>query len=219
MNDINFDYQREERQGFPEIVFGEGKTVDQILRIVEDLLAKQQNVFITRLSEGKAEKLVLQYPDGDYDEISRSWLFGDLSGRKREGSVGLVSAGSSDRFVIDEAARTLRFLGIASDSIQDCGVAGIHRLMNRVGDLCSFDVLIVAAGFEGALPSVVGGLVRHPIIAVPVSVGYGVAAGGETALKAMLSSCAAGLTVVNIDNGFGAALAAYRVLNLKYGYA
>ncbi len=218
MNDVDFDFQRESRQGFPEIVFGEGKSVDQLLRIAEELLEKQQNVFVTRLDPDKAAKIVSTYPDGDYDEVSRSWIYGDLSKRKREGRVALVSAGSSDRFVIDEAARTLKFLGIDSHSVQDCGVAGIHRLMNRLPELDSSDVLIVAAGFEGALPSVVGGLARQPIIAVPVSVGYGVAAGGETALRAMLTSCAAGLTVVNIDNGFGAALGAFRILNLKYGY-
>jgi len=208
--DIRTDEERDLRLGFPEIVYGEFKSADQIARIIGEHDRRRAPLLITRLAQ---EKLPATAIGDAYDPIARTFTRRHEGPATRsEGSVGVVSAGSSDRPVVAETLNTLSFLGIRAASFQDVGVAGIHRLLNRIEDIRRHDVLIVVAGFEGALPSVVAGLLAQPVIAVPTSVGYGIAANGHSALNAMLSSCANGVLVTNIDNGFGAAMAAARML-------
>jgi pyridinium-3,5-biscarboxylic acid mononucleotide synthase len=203
------DHHRELRQGMPEVIFGEGKTVDQIARIMAAMADKGSNILVTRLSEDKAQELVARFPQAKLHEDARCLILEQspvkLSGR---GTVLVISAGTSDIPVAAEALVTAKFLGNSVEHVYDVGVAGIHRLLARREQLAAASVIIVVAGMEGALPSVVGGLVRKPVIAVPTSVGYGASFGGIAALLGMLNSCAAGVTVVNIDNGFGAACAA-----------
>ncbi len=203
------DHHRALRQGVAEVIFGQGKTVEQIARITTALLAKGGNVLVTRLEAVKAHVLVEKFPQSQYHVDANCLTIEQQpaadSGR---GTILVVAAGTSDIPVAAEAALTARFLGNRVDTIYDVGVAGIHRLLARREQLQQAAVLIVVAGMEGALPSVVGGLVARPVIAVPTSVGYGASFGGIAALLGMLNSCAAGVTVVNIDNGFGAGFAA-----------
>ena len=210
---INIDLDREDRLGFPEAIFGENKDLKSLLEIIEVCKNHNNRVLITRLQKEKFEKLSEKFEDLFFDEISGICVSGNLEENGSEESVGIISAGTTDAYVVNEAYYTLKFQGIKAERIQDVGVAGIHRLMNRLDDIKKYKVLIVVAGFEGALPTVVGGLLPQPIIAVPTSIGYGVAHDGKVALYSMLSSCANGITVVNIDNGYGAALAAIRILN------
>lgn len=214
MNVDHIDFDRPERLGFPEFVFGEGKTTEQIAGILEKFQERSAPCLVTRLQPEKAEVLALQYPEVVWDPLARTLRVGDNQPPLGDGTVAIIAAGTSDAAVVAEADAVLRFLGTETLTFVDKGVAGIHRLMSCMPELKSADVVICVAGFEGALPSVLSGLVRQPVIGVPTSVGYGVAAGGTTALHAMLASCANGLTVVNIDNGFGAAIAARRILNL-----
>ena len=209
----NIDVQRRERLGFPEVVFGQNKDVNTLYSIIKDHLDKRESVLITRLQSDKHNSLSKNFPDMFYDPISSVCMVGERQTSSLVGSVGIVSAGTSDEYVVNEAFYCLQYLGIETAKIQDVGVAGIHRLMDRLEDIRTFDVLIVVAGFEGALPTAIGGLVPQPIIAVPTSVGTGVAHDGTVALHSMLSSCANGISVVNIDNGYGAAMAAFRILN------
>jgi len=206
---VTLDTHRSLRQGFPEVVFGEGKSSDQILSIVKNMAAHEENILITRIDEKKARPLLESFPDASYSEPART-LFIEVHPveRRGKGTVLVISAGTSDMPVAEEAAITAEVMGNAVDRLYDVGVAGIHRLLSRKERLMEARVLIVVAGMEGALPSVVGGLVARPVIAVPTSVGYGANLGGFTPLLAMLNSCAAGVTVVNIDNGFGAGCAA-----------
>ena len=206
------DHHRELRQGLPEVIFGEGKSVEQLLTIVGRMNDKQLNVLVTRISAEKAAALTEQFPTATYDSEARTLILQHTpvptSGR---GKILIVCAGTSDLPVSREAAITARFFGNEVEEITDVGVAGIHRLLARAESLHEAAVIIVVAGMEGALPSVVGGLVAVPVIAVPTSIGYGAAFGGIAALLGMLNSCAGGVTVVNIDNGFGAAFAATRI--------
>lgn len=203
------DHHRELRQGMPEVIFGEGKTKDQICRIMSAMVAKGANVLVTRLSAEKAGDIVAAFPTAVYHGEARCLILEQRAvERQGRGKILVVSAGTSDIPVAAEALLTARFLGNEAEHLYDVGVAGIHRLLARRELLCSAAVLIVVAGMEGALPSVVGGLVDKPVIAVPTSIGYGASFGGIAALLGMLNSCAAGVTVVNIDNGFGAACAA-----------
>ncbi len=203
------DHHRELRQGMPEVIFGEGKTNDQICRIMSAMVAKGANVLVTRLSAEKAGDIVAAFPTAVYHGEARCLILEQRAvERQGRGKILVVSAGTSDIPVAAEALLTARFLGNEAEHLYDVGVAGIHRLLARRELLCSAAVLIVVAGMEGALPSVVGGLVDKPVIAVPTSIGYGASFGGIAALLGMLNSCAAGVTVVNIDNGFGAACAA-----------
>jgi NCAIR mutase (PurE)-related protein len=215
MNDHDIDFERQDRLGFPEFVFGEGKTVAQLAAILDRHRAHGASCLVTRLQPEKGEALAAAHDDLDHDPLARTLRLGDDHPPAGTGSVAVCAAGTSDAPVVAEAAAVLRFLGIETTTFVDKGVAGIHRLMTSLPELRDADVVICVAGFEGALPSVLSGLVRQPIIGVPTSVGYGVAAGGTTALHAMLASCANGLTVVNIDNGFGAAIAAARILGRK----
>ncbi|SRR6056297_762408 len=211
------DHHRELRQGVAEIILGQSKTLDQLATIVAALERKQRNILVTRLDQTKGEALTRQFPAGEYDELARTFCLihqpAPISGR---GRILVICAGTSDLPVAREAVITARMLGNEVEELVDVGVAGIHRLLSCQEQLHQAAVVIVVAGMEGALPSVVGGLVAAPIIAVPTSVGYGAAFGGVAALLGMLNSCASGVTVVNIDNGFGAAFAANRI-NRKGG--
>ncbi len=203
------DHHRQLRQGMPEMVFGEGKTVEQILAITAAMSDKGSNILVTRLDNEKAELIVQAIPEASYHVEARCLTLEHQPPEQRgKGIVLVVSAGTSDIPVAAEALVTARFLGNQVGQIYDVGVAGIHRLLARHDQLSAASVIIVVAGMEGALPSVIGGLVDKPVIAVPTSVGYGASFGGIAALLGMLNSCASGVTVVNIDNGFGAACAA-----------
>ena len=207
------DHHRALRHGAPEVILGAGKTSAQIVGIAGELKREGQNVLITRLAPEKAHEVIAGLPDLRYVELARTATLEvtpivALPGR----GVALVSAGTGDLPVAEECAETLRILGIAVERVYDVGVAGIHRLLHKREVFERTSLTIVIAGMEGALPSVVGGIFGGPVIAVPTSVGYGVSFGGFTALAGMLSSCASGIVVCNIDNGFGAAYAAARIL-------
>lgn len=215
MNDTHhstLDPQRLARQGFPEVVYCQSKTAPQIAENLRALAAANGRALGTRLPADRATEVLAALPEASYDPISRTISLG-ASEPLHPTHVAIISAGTSDLPVSEEAAATLTFLGHPVKRFHDIGVAGIHRLMARIDEIQAADVVIVVAGMEGALPSVVGGLVAAPVIAVPTSVGYGASFQGLAALLGMLNSCAAGLTVVNIDNGFGAAIAAHRILN------
>ena len=207
------DHHRALRQGVPEVIFSERKTVDQIAAISNEILRAGQNVLMTRLDEAKAQALEHRIEKFRYVPLARIGTAELAPPPARDvGTVAVVTAGTSDIGVAEEAAETLRAVGIDPLRIYDVGVAGLHRLLHRLEDLRKASAVIVIAGMEGALPSVVGGVVAAPIVAVPTSVGYGTALGGFTALFTMLTSCASGIVVVNIDSGFGAAMAVHRML-------
>ncbi len=208
----NLDPERLGRQGFPEIVYCQSKTAEQVVDNLRALAAANGRAFGTRLPANRAEAVLDALPDAVYEPLGRTISLGAMP-QVNNRSVALVTAGTSDLSVAEEAAATLAFLGHPVLRFNDIGVAGIHRLHARIDEIRAASVVIVVAGMEGALPSVVGGLVAAPVIAVPTSVGYGAAFEGLAALLGMLNSCAAGLTVVNIDNGFGAAMAAHRMLH------
>jgi NCAIR mutase (PurE)-related protein len=208
--DLHIDFDRGGRLGFPEIIYGEHKSADQLRRIVSQCAEKQHNVLISRCQAEKAETLT----GGTYDAIARTWVKLFSPPPPVSGRVAVVSAGTSDAPVVYECVNTLEFLGIQTLNIQDVGVAAIHRLLSRLDEIRTCDVIVCVAGFEGALASVVAGQCPQPVIAVPTGVGYGVAREGQAALNGMLASCANGLMVMNIDNGVGAALAARRILRL-----
>lgn len=203
------DHHRQLRQGMPEMIFGEGKTAEQIMAITAAMSEKGCNILVTRLDKEKAGQVLQLFPAASYHAEARCLTLEHQPPEQRgKGTILVVSAGTSDIPVAAEALVTARFLGNQVEQIYDVGVAGIHRLLARSEQLNAAAVIIVVAGMEGALPSVVGGLVDKPVIAVPTSVGYGASFGGIAALLGMLNSCASGVTVVNIDNGFGAACAA-----------
>ncbi len=207
------DHGRNARCGFPEFVYGEGKTVDQLARIVDEIVKSGQPALVTRLSAEKWTKLRRRVAGGVYEAQSRTLVVESGKKPKSRGKVLVVTAGTSDIPVALEAARTAELCGCGVETLFDVGVAGIHRLLSEEGRLRSADVIIAVAGMEGALPSVVAGLVPCPVIAVPTSVGYGSSLNGLVALFAMLNSCANGVVVMNIDNGFGAGCAASRIIN------
>jgi NCAIR mutase (PurE)-related protein len=203
------DHHRSIRRGASEVIFGEGKEVEDILAIMGRMVAQEENILITRLSPEKAEEIKKQYPKAQYHPRSRTLSLVTYAQEPRgKGTILVISAGTSDIPVAEEAAVTGRFMGNHVDTLYDLGVSGLHRLLAHREKLQKASVIIVVAGMEGALPSVVGGLVDKPVIAVPSSVGYGASFQGIAALLGMLNSCASGVTVVNIDNGFGAAYAA-----------
>ena len=211
------DMSRRDRTSIPEIIYCENKPVERIISITKALYAKQKLVLGTRCPKEFFPKLKKAFPRGLFLKDARSFRIGNplpqVSGKR----IGIVSAGTTDIAACEEAALILESLGIEVRRVFDVGVAGIHRLFANDTTLRDCDVLIVAAGMEGALPSVIAGLYPQPVIALPTSVGYGTALSGFTALFAMLTSCAPGVTVVNIDNGVGAAAAAYKILSLKKG--
>lgn len=207
------DTEREKRQGFAEVVYGAGKTAEQIAEILKTLLAESEgNVMATRVDREKARTALAALPEAQYDEVSRI-VYVERRVRCEDAAhrILVVTAGTSDIPVAEEAALTARLMGNDVRTIYDVGVAGIHRLLAHREELMAANVVIVVAGMEGALASVVGGLVARPVIAVPTSVGYGASFHGLTALLSMLNSCAAGVAVVNIDNGFGAGAMASRI--------
>ena len=211
------DFSREKRCGFSEVIFGEAKSAEQIKEIAEQMLNSNQDIVLaTRVQKEKAINLLKYFPNAAYDEIAETFLIGEIDSFQSENEVIVLTAGTSDLKVAKEAYNTLYAFGIKSSLISDVGVAGLHRLIEKIDILQKAKVIIVVAGMEGALPSVVGGLVNSVIIAVPTSVGYGTSLNGFTPLLTMLSSCASGITVTNIDNGFGAACAAKRVVNNLY---
>lgn len=211
------DTHRVIRQGFPESVFAEGKTLTQTTDALTLLVGAHGCALATRVSHDMALLLLQRFPTGSYDPVSRLYRIGQMDQSFQSAPVVVVSAGTSDLPVAEEAAQTLEFAGARVNRINDVGVAGLHRVLARIDELRAASVVIVVAGMEGALPSVVGGLVAAPVIAVPTSVGYGANLNGIAALLGMLNSCASGLTVVNIDNGFGAAMAALRILSSTVG--
>ncbi len=203
------DHHRSLRSGLPEVIFGEGKTTDQIIAIARRLRDAGHGVLITRLASDQASDVVRAVPELTYATEARvAWFRPRERELEAHGTIAIVAAGTSDAPVAEEAALTAEFLGNPIQRIYDVGISGIHRLLAHQEQLRQATVLVVVAGMEGALPSVVAGLIDKPVIAVPTSIGYGASFGGLAALLAMLNSCAAGVTVVNIDNGFGAAVAA-----------
>ena len=211
--DIRFDFQRKERLGLIEAIWGQDKSIDQLKRLSEIVLNKNEVVFITRISSEKARVLLDSYDDACFHEQAKCLIIGENHNRLNTSKkVALISGGSSDLAVTLEAKLALEIYGVNSQSFIDVGVAGLHRLISQLEEIKKYDILIVCAGMEGALATVVGGLLPQPIIAVPVSVGYGVSRNGETALNSMLSSCSPGIAVMNIDNGYGAAMAALRII-------
>jgi NCAIR mutase (PurE)-related protein len=204
----HLDLERPRRTGLPEVVFGEGKTAEQIAALLSRLHAAGQVAIATRVDGAKAAAVRAAVPEVQHIEMARVLLLpapGEPPRPAVRGPVGVVCAGTSDLFVAEEAAVVLEAFGHPVERVRDVGVAGIHRLLDHLDRLRACSVLVVVAGMEGALPSVVAGLVGRPVIAVPTSVGYGASFGGVAALLGMLNSCAPGLSVVNIDNGFGAA--------------
>jgi len=216
--DLDFakvDHARELRRGTPEVVFGQGKTTRQILQISRSILKKGSNLLITRLSVEAYKDLKRQLPQGKYNELARSLTVIKKKPAAGRGPIAILTAGTSDIPVAEEAAVTCDFLGNDVIKIFDVGVAGLHRLLSHYDELQQARIIIAVAGLEGALPSVVAGLVKAPVIAVPTSVGYGASFHGLAALLAMLNSCPGGVAVVNIDNGFGAGYLASLINHLE----
>lgn len=212
----NVDHHREIRTGYPEVIYCEGKSDEQILGIIEIMNQKKSNILGTRCRKETYEKLKLIYPNVQYEELSKILkVKNNEQEQNGKGKIVVVTGGTSDIPVADEAYHTASFFGNDVERVYDVGVAGIHRLLSKKEILNSARVIVVVAGMEGALPSVVGGLVDVPVIAVPTSVGYGANFGGLSALLTMLNSCASGISVVNIDNGFGAGYLASMINKLK----
>ena len=209
------DHHRALRQGIPEVIFSQGKTRDQILEIAAHLGAGENAVVATRLDADDAAAIADRFPRFRYSKAGRVGWIPAARATKPAGGVIVISAGTADLPVAEEASVTAECAGLAVDRLYDVGVSGLHRLFGEAERLKGAEVVIVVAGMEGALPSVVGGWADQPVIAVPTSIGYGASFGGLAALLSMLNSCAAGVTVVNIDNGFGAAIAAVRILRSR----
>lgn len=206
------DYNRKKRTGNHEVIYGAGKTKEQIIGIVKDMLDHDiHSILITRVDQEKSEAILKEFPQMIYDELSHICYINEENKKINKGKIVVVCAGTSDLPVAREAMLTAQFLGNEVELVSDVGVAGIHRLFHRLDIIQSANVLVVCAGMEGALASVVGGLVDKPVIAVPTSIGYGANFEGLSALLAMLNSCASGVSVVNIDNGFGAGYMAHTI--------
>ena len=209
------DLHRKVRQGAAEVIYGAGKTAEQMVDIVAALRAHgQETVLITRLSPESAERIAAVHPLS-YHEMGRVGIVGPLPEPTGIGTIVVATGGTSDMPVAEEAALTAEALGNRVTRLYDIGVAGLHRMLSHTGELMSARVIVAVAGMEGALTSVIGGLVSCPVIGVPTSVGYGAAFGGVAALLAMLNSCASGVSVVNIDNGFGAGFLASRINHME----
>ncbi len=213
MDESIIDFQRRERLGVIEAIWGEHKSIKQISEILKKYQLVSETALVTRLTKEKAEKLLIDFPSAKFHEISGCLTMGSFEeciSPKEE--VIILTGGTSDLGVASEAEIALNLHGIKTKLLIDIGVAGIHRLLERLEEIKSAKVVIACAGMEGALPTVLAGLIPQPIIGLPISVGYGISGGGKTALEGMLASCAPGLLVVNIDNGYGAAMAALRIL-------
>jgi len=220
VDDLGFaqvDHHRALRKGFPEVIYGAGKTAEQIATIAAHLFTREKRFLITRISPEKAKVVKRRVKSAVYHETACCMTVEKEPQTKRPGSVAILCAGTSDVPVAEEAAITADIMGNRVERVYDIGVAGLHRMFEKLPILQQANVLVVVAGMEGALPSVVAGLVSRPVIAVPTSVGYGASFGGISALLGMLNSCGSGVTVVNIDNGFGAAYAASQINALVSG--
>jgi pyridinium-3,5-biscarboxylic acid mononucleotide synthase len=216
-DDLGFarvDTHRNARQGFPEVVFGQGKTPEQIAAISAQISGSGHSLLVTRTSVEAHSAVAARLPDARFHDLARCITVDAGNTPKGRGTIVIAAAGTADLPVAEEAAVSAEIMGNTVDRLYDVGVAGLHRLLNEHARLIAARVIVVAAGMEGALPSVVGGLVDVPVIAVPTSIGYGSSFGGLTALLAMLNSCAKGVSVVNIDNGFGAAAIASSINHL-----
>ena len=212
LQESRLDLQRRRRLGMVEAVWGQHKSVDQIVAILQTMQSAGELALVTRVDQTKAAAVQERCPAVQIHHQAACLTLGETPVTGQESQVAVLSGGTSDRRVAEEAALALRVHGVATASFLDVGVAGLHRLLDVLPELRPMSVLIACAGMEGALPTVLAGLVPQPVIGVPVSVGYGVSAGGRAALDGMLASCAPGLSVVNIDNGYGAAMAALRIL-------
>ena len=211
--DVMLDFARDARTGLEEAVLCSSKSIEHLSIILDQVQEKGRRMLLTRLLPEQFAALSQRHRAGiDYDSLSRTGFFGGAHALRTQTRIAVVAAGTSDVAVSREAARTLCFYGEPTAQISDVGVAGLWRLLERVEEIRKMKVVIAVAGMDAALPTVVAGLVSSVVIGVPTSVGYGVASGGETALRAMLASCSPGLTVTNIDNGYGAACAAIRIL-------
>jgi NCAIR mutase (PurE)-related protein len=208
----NVDHHRSLRAGYPEMIFGEPKTGEQIVRIVKTIMKHKTNIIVTRVDEKKAKAVMSKIKGLKYNKDAKALtMINKKMNIKTRGTILVITAGTSDIPIAEEAAVTAEVMGNKVERLFDVGVAGLHRLLGNYDKIEKASVLIVAAGMEGALPSVVGGLVDKPVIALPTSIGYGTSFGGVAALLSMLNSCASGITVVNIDNGFGAGYAAAQI--------
>ena len=208
------DLERNKRKGFPEVILASHKTADQVVAIASKIYENDGRVLITRLQADHVAPLKKKFPKLKHNEAGRCVRIEKTPLPKKKGTIAILCAGTSDIPVAEEAFETAEAMGNTAERIYDIGVAGLHRLLNRLDEIRSANVVIVVAGMEGALPSVVAGLISRPVIAVPTSVGYGASFGGVAALLGMLNSCGSGVTVVNIDNGFGAAYAASQINEL-----
>jgi NCAIR mutase (PurE)-related protein len=214
VSDLGFasvDTHRALRQGFPEVIYGAGKTPEQVVKIAAKILASEPCLLVTRVTGEHAAAMQAQFPSAVHHAAARCITYESKPLPKRKGVIAVLCAGTSDLPVAEEAAITADIMGNHVERLWDVGVAGLHRLLGRLDLIQQASVLVVVAGMEGALPSVVAGLVSRPVIAVPTSVGYGASFGGVAALLGMLNSCGSGVTVVNIDNGFGAGYAASQI--------
>ena len=211
------DTHRALRKGFPEVIFGGGKTPEQVVKIAAKILASDSRVLITRITDAQARALRKKFKPAVHHQLAGCVTIEKSPLPKSPGTIGVICAGTSDLPVAEEAAVTAEIMGNRVERIYDVGVAGLHRLLAKSENIQRANVLIVVAGMEGALPSVVAGLVSKPVIAVPTSIGYGASFGGIAALLGMLNSCGSGVTVVNIDNGFGAGYAASQINMLCSG--
>lgn len=214
MDFASIDLHRDKRTFIPEIIFCESKSLEQVTEIAKKIYAEKKIVIGTRCRVDYFKKLKRIFPNGTFSIDAQSFRIGKPLQALKKGKIGIISAGTTDISVCEEAAFILESLGAKFEKIYDVGVAGLHRLFSKNDKIKGCDVLIVAAGMEGALPSVVSGLYHQPLIAIPTNVGYGTALNGLTALFAMLTSCSPGVTVVNINNGVGAAAAAFKILKL-----
>ncbi len=208
------DLHRALRKGFPEVIFGSGKTPEQVVEIASAILEREKHLLVTRVGPEHARRLAERFPNAVHHEKARCVTVSREAVTERPGTIAVVCAGTSDLPVAEEAAVTAAIMGNQVERIYDVGVAGLHRLLRKLEQIQKANVIVVVAGMEGALPSVVAGLVTRPVIAVPTSIGYGANFGGLAALLGMLNSCGSGVTVVNIDNGFGAGYAASQINTL-----
>jgi NCAIR mutase (PurE)-related protein len=218
VEDLGFarlDHQRAARQGFPEVVFGQGKTADHVARISEAIVARGHTLLVTRTDRAAYDAVLARVPDARFHEVARIIERRNTDVTPGTGVILVAAAGTSDIPVAEEAAVSAEVMGNQVDRLFDVGVAGLHRLLSERARVTAARVVIAVAGMEGALPTVIGGLVKVPVVAVPTSVGYGASFGGIAALLAMLNSCATGVSVVNIDNGFGAAAVASNINHLS----
>ena len=214
MDESIIDFQRRSRLGVIEAIWGEHKSIQQISEILKKYQLASETALVTRLTKEKGEKLLIQFPSAKFHEISRCLTMGVFDKCiTSEEEVIILTGGTSDLNVASEAEIALNLHGIKTKLFIDIGVAGLHRLLDRLEEIKLAKVVIACAGMEGALPTVLAGLIPQPIIGLPISVGYGISGGGKTALEGMLASCSPGLMVVNIDNGYGAAMAALRILS------